>query len=31
MQAFEESAIGAGTNLIKVRMLSKGRALSKVA
>jgi hypothetical protein len=31
MQAFEESATGAETNLIKVRMLSQGRALGKVA
>jgi hypothetical protein len=30
MQALEESATGAGTNLIKVRMLSQGRALGKV-
>jgi hypothetical protein len=28
---FEESATGAGTNLLKVRMLSQGRALGKVA
>jgi hypothetical protein len=31
MQAFAESATGAGTNLIKVRILSQGRALDKVA
>jgi hypothetical protein len=31
MQAFEDSATGAGTDLIKVRMLSQGRALGKVA
>jgi hypothetical protein len=31
MQAFEESATGAGTNLIKVRMLGQARALGKVA
>jgi hypothetical protein len=29
MQTFEESATGAGTNLIKVQMLSQGRALGK--
>jgi hypothetical protein len=31
MQAFEESATGAGTTVIKVRIPSQGRALSKVA
>jgi hypothetical protein len=31
MQAFEESAIGAGTTVIKVRIPSQGRALCKVA
>jgi hypothetical protein len=29
MQTFEESATGAGANLIKVQMLSQGRALGK--
>jgi hypothetical protein len=31
MQAFEESATGTGTNILKVRMLCQGRALGKVA
>jgi hypothetical protein len=31
MQAFEESATGAGTTVIKVRIPSQGRALGKVA
>jgi hypothetical protein len=30
MQAFEESAIGDGTTVIKVRIPSQGRALCKV-
>jgi hypothetical protein len=31
MQAFEESATGAGTTVIKVRILSQRRVLGKVA